>query len=128
MDKSKTTRKKPNKGGRPTVMTESVLQKLEAAFSIGSTDREAVAHAGIAQNSYYNYCKENPEFLQRVNDLKEKLPLKAKSELAKFINNGDKQAVLWYLERKKKNEFSLKTEVDHTSGGEKISKIEITMV
>lgn len=100
--------------GRPTVMTEVMLEKLEAAFSIGASDREASAHAGINPQTYYNYCAEHPEFLERVDTLKEKLPLKAKSELAKLINDGDKNTVLWYLERKKRNEFSLKTEIDHT--------------
>jgi len=100
--------------GRPTVMTPDTVQKLEQAFSIGASDVEACAHAGCAKQTYYNYCADHPEFLDRVNTLKEKLPLKAKSELAKLINEGDKNTVLWYLERKKRNEFSLKTEIDHT--------------
>ncbi|MBC8418754.1 MAG: hypothetical protein H8E10_09200 [Desulfobacterales bacterium] len=110
-----------NPVGRPTVMTPDVLSKLEQAFSIGATDLEACAHAGCATPSYYRYIGDHPEFRERVNALKEKLPLKAKSRLAKLINDGDKTTVLWYLERKKRNEFSLKTEIDHTTQGEKIT-------
>ena len=48
--------------------------------------------------------------------------MKAKSQLAALIDTGDKQTVLWYLERKRKNEFSLKQEVDVTTGGKNIEK------
>ena len=102
-------------------MIPEILAKLETAFAIGATDVEACAHAGCSPSTYYRYSNDNPEFCERVNALKEKLPLKAKSELAKLINDGDKTTVLWYLERKKRNEFSLKTEIDHTTQGEKIT-------
>ena len=107
--------KKKHAGGRPSKMTAETLSKLESAFSIGANDREACAHASIGNQTYYTYCKKNPEYLEQVNRLKEKLPLMAKTKLAKFIQDNDKQTVQWYLERKRKSEFSLKTEIDLSS-------------
>ncbi len=113
------------KMGRPTVMTESVLLKIEQAASIGASDREACAHAGISEAPYYHYLSKNPDFKERIHILKEKLPLKAKSQLAKLIHDGDKDTVKWYLERKKKQEFSLRQEIDHTTDGESINTISV---
>jgi hypothetical protein len=39
-------------GGRPTVMTEEVMRKLEEAFSLDCTDEEACAYAGIGERTY----------------------------------------------------------------------------
>jgi hypothetical protein len=37
--------------GRPTVMTNTVLNKLQYAFCIDATDREACAFAGISEKT-----------------------------------------------------------------------------
>lgn len=53
-----------NQVGRPTVMTESVLEKLHYAFSIGCTDEEACVYADIDEKTLYNFQTKNPEFIQ----------------------------------------------------------------
>jgi hypothetical protein len=47
--------------------------------------------------------------------LKHKPKIKAKMNLLKAINNEDLDTSKWYLERKSKNEFSLKTESDNNT-------------
>jgi len=59
-----------NKGGRPTVMTEEVLRKLEEAFLMGCTDVEACLYADIGQRTLYDYQEANPEYSQRKEVLK----------------------------------------------------------
>ena len=103
--------KKRIDGGRPTVMTDKTLVLLEQAFSIGATNAEACCHAGISESVYYDYIRANPKFSDKIKITKQRLPLRAKQELSTHIEAGDKQTVQWYLERKRKDEFSVKTEV-----------------
>jgi hypothetical protein len=97
-----------NKGGRPTVMTEDTLQKLEMAFAIGASDIEACVYADIVPSTLYNYQNDNPEFLERKRMLKDRPLLKARQTVVDNLN--DPRHAEWYLERKLKNEFSQRTE------------------
>ena len=91
--------------GRPTVMTDDVVAKLENVFSIGGSDVEACLMAGISRDTLYDYQKVHPEFVDRKNMLKEKLVLKARTVIANALNKEDRETAKWYLEKKKKNEF-----------------------
>lgn len=108
----KTTAKKETKKiGRPTVCTPDVLHSLRQAFSIGCTDVEACAYAGIAEKTLYNYANEHPEFLQEKEELKKHPILKAKKMV--FDNIEKNVAVAqWYLEKKCRKEFGNTLDVD----------------
>lgn len=104
-------KKKKSNAGRPTVMTDDVLAKLEAAFSWGCPDTEACLYADINPSSLYDYQKEHPEFTKRKELLKDTPNLKARQVLNAAIRQKDKQAAQWWLERKKKEEFSVRSEL-----------------
>lgn len=87
------------KVGRPLKINEDVVNKLEQAFAIGATDTEACNYAGISRQTYYAYVKNNSKFLDRIKQLKTKLPMKAKNELAMLIQQGNEKAIFWYLDR-----------------------------
>lgn len=116
----KMTKKKDPKdkktAGRPTVMTSDVVSKLEQAFSMGCSDLEACLFANISKQALYDYQAKHPEFADRKAMLKETLILKARSVIATSLNNKDENTAKWYLERKRKEEFSTKVE-NHFSGG-----------
>ena len=97
--------------GRPTVMTEETIQKLEYAFMKGLTDLEACLYADISKSTLYNYCEENPSFMDRKELLKEQVKMRAKLNISEAIENNDKDTSKWYLERKAKDEFSTKQEI-----------------
>ena len=101
-----------DKFGRPTVVTEMVLQKLEEAFSIGCSDKEACVYANISERTLYYYQDSNPDFLQRKQLLKEKVVLLARQTVAKAIQNGDEKSAQWLLERKKRKEFAVRTQME----------------
>ena len=108
-----------NKWGRPPIMTELVVQKLEDAFSNWATDDEACFLAWISTSTLYNYQWENPEFLEKKEVLKNMIKYHAKANIAKAIRSNDKlEDSKWYLERKLKREFG--NSVDLTTDGEKI--------
>jgi len=109
--------------GRPTVVTEDVLRKLEEGFCAGLTDLQCCLYADIPASTFYDYCRNNPEFSNRKEILKDQPLIRAKLNVTKNINMGDLTDSKWYLERKGKKEFSLRTENDTTLGG----KIEICL-
>ena len=94
--------------GRPTLMTEETLKKLEEVFAIGGTDKEACFYADISHQTLYTYQEKHPEFVERKEALKERPVLKARQTVIKALDNvSDAQ---WYLERKAKREFAQRNE------------------
>lgn len=116
---------KKNKGGRPTAMTEETVRKLEQAFSNGATDLEACSYAGIAKQTLYEYQKKTPAFKDRKESLKSNLALISKNQVAKSIRDGNVTDAKWYLERKCKDEFGLKTE-SHVTGNVTVEVVSFT--
>lgn len=94
--------------GRPSIIDEIVLQKLEYAFTMDSTDEEACTFADISPATLYNYQKEHPEFLERKKMLKLWPVLKARQTVVKALDTPIHAE--WYLQRKRKNEFSERSE------------------
>lgn len=91
--------------GRPHAITSDVLQKVEYAFSIGCTDKEACLYANIAPSTLYKYCQDNTEFSERKELLKDKPVLAARMAVVKAIEAGDTKMAWSYLERKRPEEF-----------------------
>lgn len=110
MDKKKDT--KPV--GRPPKIDDVVLGKLESAFLIGASDRQACKHAGINPDTLYEYQKKHPEFTERKEMLKENPILKAK--FAVFKGLDDPKLALDYL-KLRDDDFVAKTksEVKNTT-------------
>lgn len=100
-------------------MTPHVLRLLEVAFLNGHTDEEACLMAGIHTATLYRYIKVNPDFEERKNLLKNNPIIKARQTLNKAIETNPDIA-LKFLERKKRDEFGIKAEVDITSQGNRI--------
>ncbi len=94
--------------GRPTVMTQEVIGKLDEAFAMGCTDKEACLYAGIHPSSLYDYQNEHPEFSERKETLKESPFLLARRTIYKSLNTV--AAAQWFMERKRKDEFSQRVE------------------
>jgi len=106
----------PNKGGRPTSMTPETLDLLRQAFLFGATDEEACAFAKIGKSTLYDYQNAHPEFSEQKDQWKEDPILKAKKTVVDSLD--DTKNAQWYLERKKKDEFSPRSEVTGKDGKE----------
>lgn len=102
--------------GRPTIMTEAVVNKLEEAFLLGCTDLEACLFADISKQTLYNYQDSHPEFVDRKERLKETPIFLARKSVVDSVSS-DPELALKFLERKKKDEFSTRTE--QNLGGQK---------
>ena len=93
-----------NKGGRPSVFTEEVLLKLQQAFNIGCNNSEACAYAGISENPFYEYIRNNTEFKEKISQWKMSPILTARNTVVK--NLSEDKALAWsYLQKKNHKEF-----------------------
>lgn len=110
---------------RPTKMTPEVLDKLRHAFLIGATNAEACGYADIGERTLYDYLAENEEFSQKIEQWKNEPILKAKTTVVKSL--GDIKNAQWYLERKKKAEFAVRSEVTGKDGEDFFSSGELTI-
>ena len=109
---------KKKKGGRPTVDTPEVRRKIEQAAAYDATFEEIAFFAGIHRDSLNEIFKKDPEFSDRVDALRNQPILQARETVVKSLK--DSSNAQWHLERKRKAEFSTRSETDLTSGGKKI--------
>jgi hypothetical protein len=99
--------------GRPTVMTSENIAKLEEAFLNGGTDSEACFIAGIGTTAFYDYCKENPDFTERKEALKQMVKYQAKKNVVEAINGGSLSLSQWFLE-KRDDDYNPKNKTEHS--------------
>ena len=99
------------KMGRPTVMTDAVVSKLEYGFMKGLNVTECCHYADISRNCFYEYLEKNPDFKDRIEELKSNPSTRAKLNVVEAIENGDTDMSKWWLERKNRDEFSVKQEI-----------------
>ena len=90
--------KKDNKG-RPTVITEEVIRKLEEAFTYGCTDLEACLMADIGKTALYDYQQNNPAFTERKELLKHNPVMLARKTVVDGLEE-DPELALKFLEPK----------------------------
>jgi hypothetical protein len=100
-----------SRAGRPTVMTEKILYKLQQAYLCDATDAQACLNAGIHLRTLHGYQAENPDFLQRKHQWKQAVNLRAKMTIAAAVHK-DADLSLKVLERREKDGYSTKVEHD----------------
>lgn len=98
--------------GRKTKITPEVLKKLEEAAAFDATVAEMCFYAEISPTTYYTYCDKNPQFLGRIAELREKPVLLARQTVVKSLS--EPVHAFRYLERKRSDEFSEKSKVEHS--------------
>lgn len=88
----------------------TVLSELRLAWDVGASDREACFHAGISEAALYRYIEKHPELREEKEMRKDNMILKARMVVFGAIEKNDHETAKWYLEKKKKDEFSTRTE------------------
>lgn len=110
-------RKRKGNIGRPTLMTEHCLHKLKEGFLRGYNNRIACVYAGISEALFYKYCDLNPEFVEKKKEWQMKPLTKAIDNVNAALDLGDVQTSKWLLERKLKDDYSVRTETTGKDGG-----------
>ena len=96
-----------NKWWRPTKLNDDTIQKLKEAFKLDCTVLEACYYADISKSAYYDWIWENKEFMDEIMVSKKYLELKSRQIIASSIEIWDVKTAMWYLERKRRKEFSI---------------------
>jgi cob(I)alamin adenosyltransferase len=114
---AKTDKPGGKKAGRPSVITEETVQKLEEAFRIDATTDEACRYAGIARSTYYDWYGKDKNFRTKMDSAQDYLFLLAKRNWTEAIQNKDKAASMDYLKRRQRDRYAEKTvsENDNTN-------------
>jgi len=110
-----------------TKLTDENMLELEKRFRDGATILEAIDGI-MSESTYFEHQKKNSEFAARMDMAKEYITEIARGVVSKRIKRGDPDMSKWWLERKKKNEFSTKAETDITSGGNALSPILVKFI
>lgn len=105
--------------GRPNKIKDEELRKLETAFKMGCNNSEACVYAEVPESTFYDYIKANPDFSDKMKRWKLNPILKAKHTL--YQNLDDIKTAQWYLERKRKDEFSTAQEILNTNANLEIT-------
>jgi len=108
--------------GRPTIMTEITLKKLEEAFLLGCSDKEACFIAGISHQTLYDYQKKSKHFVERKELLKQSPTYIARKRVVESLSE-EPELALKYLKCKARDEFAEKVVNEDTGNKEGLDKI-----
>lgn len=98
-----------------TVVTGEVLKLLEYYFTMGLTDEQACYKAKIKVNTFYNYCRENPEWADLRNVLKDDTVINAKIQVAEKVKaKDDGYTKMVYTQEKMRDRASVKVSMGST--------------
>lgn len=92
--------------GRPTVMTEAIVQKLEQALRDGFTVEMACYVSGVSRSTFYSHLTSDEDFSDKMTLAQEWTTQRAKQVVSQAIDAGDVKTAQWWLERKQRQEFS----------------------
>lgn len=98
--------------GRRTVMTEKVKARIIEALKLGMPVVKAAKYAGINPDTYYEHVKKDPAFSEETTTAFFYVNKIARDSLVRHMPDNPNLA-LAYLERKEKDEFSLKQTIEH---------------
>lgn len=105
--------------GRPTVITPELLHKLEEGASMGMNTAELACYVDVSQRTVYNIFEQDPDFLQRIETLRNKTSMVAKVNVHREVLAGDVDLSQWQLEHRNSGEYTKKQET--------VSKAETTI-
>ena len=91
---AKTTR------GRPTVMTDEVVRKIEHAFSVGCSDIEACCYADVSRTALHEYTNRTDDYANRKEMLKSNPLVQAKFIISQALDEGDLNTANRVIDRK----------------------------
>lgn len=90
---------------------KAIIAKLEECTALDASIDECVFYADISRDSYYRYINAHPDFATRLDGLRNRPVLLARQTAIGKIKDSYQNA-MDYLSRKRKAEFTPKTEVD----------------
>jgi len=102
--------------GRPTKYNDTVVERITQALRAGNTRRASCAYAGISEDTLSTWMKQKPDFADAI----EKAEADAEVRNVAIIQRTADttwQAAAWWLERRRKGDWSARTEMTGADAG-----------
>lgn len=96
------------KVGRKTKKDDATVNKLYSAFAIGASVEDACAYARISKQTFYDWCKNDQQFSDDMNDIRNNPILKAYDTMYK--NLDDPKYALEVLKRRRRKDWAERIE------------------
>lgn len=103
--------------GRPTKYNDDVAKKICDAIRVGATFRLAAAFAGISEDTFQRWHKNNAVFADAIKEAEGAGAVGWLAKIEKAANEGAWQAAAWKLERRYPKEYG-RTVVSQEHTGE----------
>lgn len=90
-----------NLGGRPTIYSPSIVEKLVEVFKIGGSVDEACANAKIDVKTYYNWLDKNTSFSNEIASAQHYSDIAAKNVVVgSILKHKNIESSKWWLEKR----------------------------
>jgi len=109
-------KKEANSVGRPTKLTPEVRKKIEEMAELDASVEEMAYYCDISKVTIYQWFKEDPEFSNYIDRLRERPVYLARNAIVKAIKENPDHAFK-YLSKKRRVEFGDKQEIDLNHSG-----------
>lgn len=102
--------------GAPSLMDDPKIQAdLLVAAALGANNEACCAYAKVSTSTFYSYITDHPEFSEQMEQKKNEPYLAALQSVVRSMQEDPKLA-LKFLERRHKDEFSLRREMTGADG------------
>ena len=95
-----------------TTFDDETIDRLCEAALLGANMSECALYAHVSRSALYRFLSDNPGLKDKLEHLRDDTALQARIKAREAILKGDEVMTRWYLERKRKDEFSLSQSID----------------
>jgi len=94
--------------------TDKVISDLKYGLMRDFTVMEACTYARINPDTYYRWVKESDDFAEEMVIAQQHMSNLAKKVIMDTLEDGDKDSAKWWLERRRKENYALRQETQHS--------------
>jgi hypothetical protein len=102
--------------GRPTKYNQEIVDAITDALRKGMTRKDSCSVADISEETFAQWRRKYPEFLNAIEKAEGKAAFHAVDVIRSAMDSGVWQAAAWWLERRRKQDWSLRTETVGADG------------
>jgi len=114
--------KKKHVGGRPTKFRDEFCEQGEWLSKLGATDSEMAAFFDVTESTLNKWKLDYPEFSESLKAGKVMADCRVAQSLYEQAISGNTTAQIFWLKNRRKLSWRDKQEIDHTTGGDKITQ------